>query len=146
MVKEIINKPQIIGLTPSSIAQPLAQTGNNLLSDLDGYIKLIEKAITLFDKIQAMRVQQPLINTKPINNEIVDLGNMPKPSKQLIDNDKIDNKDDVMNNINIDFILGVLEQIDTMQKGITVRELIDFIHNNQDTVNNLIKMNMPKEV
>ncbi len=153
MVKQINNVPSIIPLNPvKEVAQNPLTTGNNVMNEIEGYIKLIERVMDLMTKFKSF--QNPVQEAKVINTSYVpdmltpDLNKMPTPSnpegtpetevKQVNEGGTMD--------INIDFILTVLEQIDSLKQGITVREVIDFIKADKDTVDKIIKMNMPKGV
>lgn len=153
MVKVIKNVPNIIGIdpapeTPINISSDPLQAGNTVLNEVDAYIKLVERILDLYSKFQNFKGSQ----ATPVNNSIYvpdmtniqpqpsDIEEMPKPNKPLKDNNEVGVN--VMENINIDFIVSILEQIDTIKKGITVREVIDFINSDRKTVERIIKMNM----
>ena len=144
MVKQVNNVPNIISLNPNPTPSinPVPQA-NNLLNDLDGYIKLIERLMDLVEKFQnfkgigATPVQISSVNDMPnIPPQPADINTMPTPVKE-------DKGVETMQ-INLDFIITVLEQIDSFKQGITVREVIDFIKSDKATVEKLIEMNMPK--
>jgi len=144
MVKQVNNVPNIISLNPNPTPSinPVPQA-NNLLNDLDGYIKLIERLMDLVGKFQnfkgigATPVQTSYVNDMPnIPPQPADINTMPTPVKE-------DKGVETMQ-INLDFIITVLEQIDSFKQGITVREVIDFIKSDKATVEKLIEMNMPK--
>lgn len=153
MVKVIKNVPNIIGINPApeipiNISSNPLQAGNTVLNEVDGYIKLVERIFDLYSKFQNFKGSQ----ATPVNNSVYvtdmaniqpqpsDINEMPTPNKPLKDNNEVGVN--VMETINIDFIVSVLEQIDTIKKGITVREVIDFINSDRKTVERIIKMNM----
>jgi hypothetical protein len=131
MVKVVNNSPNFIGITPVQNNQTMPTiNANSSLSDIEGYIKLIDKALELFTKFndiksqfQNKQVSQTInVESIPVNKEVVNT---------------VNNTD-----INADFILGVLKQIDTMKEGITVKEVITLVEQNKETLNNIIKMNI----
>jgi len=136
MVKEIKNLPSLIGVTPinNNVSQAPITAINNNVSDLEQYINLIEKALDLFVKFQQF---MPNKN----NQEQVQIKPFYAPELEVKKDDGVGKMD-----INIEFIVSILEQIDTMQKGITVREVIDFIKNNRETVEKLIEINKGKSI
>lgn len=150
MVRQVNNIPNIISLNPNPAPaiNPVPQA-NNLLNDLDGYIKLIERLMDLVGKFQNFKG----ISATPVNNNLyvpdmpnippqpTDINTMPMPTKDINENKGVETMQ-----INLDFIITVLEQIDSFKQGITVREVIDFIKNDRATVEKLIEMNIPKGV
>ena len=138
MVKVVNNSPNFIGLSPVSNIQTTPVSPINNLSEIEDYIKLIEKALELFTRFNDIKtqlqnkqqVQQPIQVTnipveRPINNNL----------NNELNNNGVDNI-----TIDADFILGILQQLETMKNGITVKEVIDLVQQNKETLNNIIKL------
>lgn len=138
MVKVINNTPNFIGLSPVSNTPNLPVSPINNLSEIEGYIKLIEKALELFTRFNDIKtqlqnkqqIQQPIQVTnipveRAINNNL----------NNELNNNGVDNI-----SIDADFILGILQQLETMKNGITVKEVIDLVQQNKETLNNIIKL------
>jgi len=145
MVKEIVNIPNEISLIPQSnqpiISNPMgiAQSG---ISDIENYIKLIEKAIDLIDKLKSLSGIKTETNTIINNTPHPSVSDMPRlntnSNNEIIDNDIEGEK----MNINIDLILNILKQIEAFKKDMTITELIKIIENDKDTIQKIINANM----
>ena len=93
MVKEIVNIPNEISLIPQSnqpiISNPMgiAQSG---ISDIENYIKLIEKAIDLIDKLKSLSGIKTETNTIINNTPHPSVSDMPRlntnSNNEIIDN------------------------------------------------------------
>ena len=138
MVKVINNTPNFIDLSPVSNTQNLPVSPINNLSEIEGYIKLIEKALELFTKFNDIKTQ--LQNKQQIQQPI-QVTNIPveRPINNNLNNEMNNNGVDNIS-IDADFILGILQQLETMKSGITVKEVIDLVQQNKETLNNIIKL------
>ena len=137
MVKVINNTPNFIGLTPvaTNPVSPVAPVSN--FGDLENYIKLIDKALELFVKFQEIKnqlqnkqnIQQPIqVSNVQVERTIND--NLNKELNNAGDNMVID----------ADYVLMILEQVNSLKDGITVKEVIQMIKENKETFNNLLKV------
>ncbi len=122
-------------ITAKDLIEPMSATSNQF-DKLDKYLKLADKGLEYIDRIDGLLVklgikkkpeQQQQCKPQVIEKEVV----VEKPVEKI-----------VTPNIDADMIIKGFEKIKELAGDMKLSELVEYINQNKEQVNNLIKQGM----